>query len=180
MLEQLATLHEFQVGYVKMLAADLDDSDLGQSPFAGANPPVWILGHLAVATDYAGRMLGLRPECPREWHKYFAPGTNPADVPQPYPSKADLLAALDNGCRRCVAALAEADTAALAQPHAVELLKRTNLKTNADVLCHLMSTHAAFHAAQRSREQWWGPDWRRCQSRRPDVRRRKPRAALMF
>ena len=150
MFEQLGTLQEFQLGYLKMLAVDLDDADLGVAPFPGANPPVWILGHLAVATDYAGRMLGLRPECPREWHKYFAPGTSPAEVPQPYPTKAELMAAIENGCRRCIAALPSADVEALNQPHAVELLKRSNLKTNADVLCHLMATHPAFHVAQLS------------------------------
>jgi hypothetical protein len=71
-------------------------------------------------------------------------------VPQPYPTKAELMTAIENGCRRCVAALATADTEMLNQPHAVELLKRSNLKTNADVLCHLMATHAAFHVAQLS------------------------------
>ncbi len=36
------------------------------------------------------------------------------------------------------------------QPHAVEILKPTNLKTNGDVLAHLMCTHMAFHIAQLS------------------------------
>ena len=150
MFEHQQTLFEFQLNYIKLLSADLDDADLGQSPFPGANPPVWILGHLAVCTDYAARILGQKPECPREWHQCFAPGTNPAAVPQPYPSKADLLTALENGHRRVVAALAEADPEPLNQPHAIELLKATNLKTNGDVLSHLMCSHPAFHVAQLS------------------------------
>ncbi len=150
MLDQLPALHEFQLRYIQMLAADLDDDDLGVAPFSGANPAVWILGHLAVATDYAARMLGQKPECPREWHKYFAPGSNPAEVPLPYPTKAELLAAIENGHRRCAAALAAVDKEMLNQPHSVELLKPTALKTNADVLCHLMATHPAFHVSQLS------------------------------
>ncbi len=38
----------------------------------------------------------------------------------------------------------------LDKPHEVELLKTTNLKTNGDVLAHLMCTHLAFHVAQLS------------------------------
>lgn len=150
MFEQLATLHEFQVGYVKMLTADMNDDDLGLTPFPGGNPPVWILGHLAVCTDYAGRLLGLRPECPREWHQAFAPGSNPAEVPQPYPTMKDLVGAINRGAGRCLEALPTADAQVLSQPHGVELLKNSNLKTNGDLLCHLMSTHMAFHAAQLS------------------------------
>jgi uncharacterized damage-inducible protein DinB len=39
---------------------------------------------------------------------------------------------------------------AMNHPHVVELLKPTVLKTNGDVLAHLMATHAAFHTAQLS------------------------------
>jgi hypothetical protein len=150
MFEQLATLHQFQVGFIKMLTADMSDEDLGVSPFPGANPAVWVLGHLAICTDYAGRLLGLRPECPREWHTAFAPGSNPAEVPQPYPSMETLVTAISSGAKRCLEALPNADAQALSQPHGIELLKSTNLKTNADLLSHLMTTHMAFHAAQLS------------------------------
>ena len=150
MFEQLPTLYEFQLRYLQLIAADLHDDDLGSAPFPGANPPVWILGHLAICTDYAAGLLGEKPQCPRPWHKYFAPGTSPAEVPQPYPTKAELLAAIKNGHERASAALATADLEALNQPHSIELLKPTNLKTNADVLCHLMATHPAFHVAQLS------------------------------
>jgi hypothetical protein len=150
MRQQQLTLHDFQLGYIKMIAADLDEVDMAVAPFPGDNPPVWILGQLAVCTDYAGRMLGLKPECPREWHKHFAPGTNPAEVPQPHPSKEELLTAIDKGHRRVAEAFPNANWEALEQPHAVELLKRSNLKTNADVLAHLMTTHPAFHVAQLS------------------------------
>jgi hypothetical protein len=81
-------------------------------------------------------------------------------VPQPHPTKAELLAAIDNGHRRVTAAFPNANWEALEQPHAVELLKSTNLQTNADVLAHLMTTHPAFHIAQLSacrRKKGLGP-----------------------
>jgi hypothetical protein len=144
------TLYKFTLNYLRLLAADLDDAQLGVAPFEGANPPVWILGHLAVATDYAGRMLGQKPACPREWHKQFGPGSKPADLSEPLPTKADLMTAIEQGCNRVTEAVPTADAEAMNQPHAVEILKTTVLKTNGDVVAHLMTTHPMFHIAQLS------------------------------
>ncbi len=65
MFERELTLYKFQLGYLKMVAADLDESAMTVPPFEGANPPVWILGHLAVSMDFAARMLGQPTACPR-------------------------------------------------------------------------------------------------------------------
>ncbi len=150
MFERELTLYKFNLSFIRTLAADLDEDDLGRVPFPGANPPVWILGHLAVATDYAGRILGLKPVCPRQWHAQFGPGTKPADVPQPWPSKGDLLSAIETGHRRVSEAAPTASSEAMNQPHAVELLKTTNLSTVGDVAAHLMTNHESFHIAQLS------------------------------
>jgi hypothetical protein len=150
MLERELTLYAFNLKYLRLLAADLDEADMTTAPYAGANPPVWILGHLAVCTDYAARILGGKRECPREWHVQFAPGTKPADLKPPLPSKAELLAAIEAGHKRVVALAPAASPEVLAAEHAVELLKPTVLKTNGDVLAHLMATHASFHLAQLS------------------------------
>ncbi|HTM55143.1 MAG TPA: DinB family protein [Pirellulales bacterium] len=150
MFERELTLYKFNLNYLRLLAADLDDANLGKPAFPGGNPPVWILGHLAVATDYAGKLLGLRPQCPREWHVQFAPGTKSADVAAPYPSKGDLLGAIEAGHRRVSEAVPTASSEAMSQAHAVELLKPTVLKTVGDVLAHLMTTHESFHISQLS------------------------------
>lgn len=149
-LERELTLYKFNLNYLKLIAADIAESDMTVVPFAGANPPVWILGHLAVATDFAGRMLGLERACPRDWHVKFAPGSKPSDLQAPLPTKSDLLAAIENGHRRVAEAAPGASSEVLNKPHEVELLKPTNLKTNGDVLAHLMCTHIAFHLAQLS------------------------------
>jgi DinB family protein len=150
MFERELTLYKFNRNYLRLLAADIDESDLGTAPFPGANPPVWILGHLAVATDYAARLLGLERACPRQWHAQFAPGSKPTELKPPLPTKEELLAAIENGHRRVSEAAPNASAEAMNQPHAVELLKPTTLKTVGDVLAHLMCTHAAFHLAQLS------------------------------
>ncbi len=150
MFERELTLYKFTLNHLKLLAADLDEESLSTPPFEGANPPVWILGHLALGTDYAAMLLGLNRACSKAWHKQFGPGTNPAALEGPLPTKSELVAAIENGCRRVAEAAPGASTERMNQPHAVELLKQTVLKTNGDVLAHLMTTHQSFHLAQLS------------------------------
>jgi hypothetical protein len=148
--ERELTLYQFMLNYLRMLSADISDAEMAHAPFEGANPPVWILGHLAVCTDYAGRLLGLERACPREWHAQFGPGSDPAKLKVPLPTKTELMAAIEAGHRRVSEAVPHAPHDVMNQPHAVELLKPTNLATNGDVLAHLMTTHPSFHTAQLS------------------------------
>jgi hypothetical protein len=158
--ERELTLYQFTLNHLRLLAVDIKEPDMNVAPFEGANPPVWILGHLAVATDYAGRMLGLPAICPKQWHAQFGPGSKPTELKAPLPTKGDLLAAIEAGHRRVSEAAPEANAEAMNQPHSVEILKTTNLKTNGDVVAHLMTTHQAFHVAQLSacrRKKGLGP-----------------------
>ncbi len=150
MFERELTLYKFNRNYMRQLIADIDQAAMGEAPFVGANPPVWILGHLAVCTDFAGRILGLERACPREWHLMFAPGTKPAELKGPLPSKEELMTAYEKGHARVSEAAPGASPEAMSQPHAVEILKPTNLKTLGDVMGHLMCTHESFHLAQLS------------------------------
>jgi hypothetical protein len=148
--ERELTLYKFNLNFLRLLAADFGESDLEGAPFPGANPPVWILGHLAVATDFAARILGLDATCPKRWHVQFAPGSKPSELKPPLPTKSELLAAIENGHRRVSEAAPKASTEAMDKPHNVELLKPTNLKTVGDVVAHLMCTHESMHIAQLS------------------------------
>ena len=56
MLERELTLYKFNHNYLKMLAADISESDMRLAPFEGANPPVWILGHLAICNDFCANV----------------------------------------------------------------------------------------------------------------------------
>jgi uncharacterized damage-inducible protein DinB len=80
----------------------------------------------------------------------FAPGSKPQALQPPLPTKAELMEALEKGHQRVIEAAPNASADVLNQPHAVELLKTTVLKTNGDVLAHLMCTHESFHIAQLS------------------------------
>ncbi len=109
MFERELTLYKFNRNYLRLLAADIDESLMNVAPFPGANPPVWILGHLAISTDYAAHILGQRRECPKQWHVLFGPGTNSGALEGPLPSKAELVEAFENGCRRVVEAMPDAN-----------------------------------------------------------------------
>lgn len=150
MFENELVLYDFTLASAQTLAADIPESEMNVAPFPGANPPVWILGHLAICTDFAAKLLGLSRECPREWHLMFGPGSKPAELSGTLPSKAELLAALARGHERVAPAARSADAAAMAQPQTFEILKGTPMQTVGHVVAHLISTHEAFHLAQLS------------------------------
>ena len=92
MFETELRLYEFMKGFCLLLVADVGEDQLAHRAFPEGNPPGWILGHLAICTDYALKMLGGERACPRDWQVKFAPGSTPADALDGYPSKAELLA----------------------------------------------------------------------------------------
>lgn len=159
MFERETMLYAFNLQMAGRLAADVDDAVLYQALPGGGNPPVWILGHLAISTDYALQILGREKQCPAEWHREFGPGSDPAGVTV-RPTKAELLNALEAGHARVTAAIGEADLSRLAKPHRVEFIRDSPIQTNGDLLSHLLTTHAAMHLGQLSM-------WRRQMGHRP-------------
>jgi len=150
MFETEAKLYAFALGYARMQASDIDDAKMNHQPFPGANTPLWILGHLAVCTDYGASVFGQPFKCPNDWHKSFGMKSLPAAVAAPFPKKDELLQALATGHERLTQLAIKADPAALAAPHTVEVLKNTPIKTVGDALAHLMTTHEMMHLGQLS------------------------------
>ncbi len=150
MFETELKLYELMRQWCHRMAADIDPAQLAHQPAPGIKPPIWVLGHLAVSTDYAARILGLARDCPRPWHVHFGRGSQTVPPDDVRPAKDELLAALDGGHRRVAAAIATADAGALGQPHQVELFQGTPLATLGDLVGHLLTTHEAFHLGQLS------------------------------
>jgi DinB superfamily len=132
------------------LLNEAGDAELSEPIAEGGNPPAFILGHLAVAYDYALRNLGEPRVAPAEWHKRFRPGASPKDDTSPLPTKSELLAALETGRQRMVEAAAKADPERLNQPNNVEFFKGTPVQTVGDMVAHLLTTHPFFHMGQLS------------------------------
>jgi hypothetical protein len=162
MLTHEIVLFRFVKSYLHTLLADIEAAEMTFQPSAGINTPSWIVGHLAIANDLAGKYLGLAPVCPPEWGQYFSPGTQP--VPgegQTFPSKAVLLDTFDRGHAAVLAAATEARPELLDQPHDIPVeYVRTTFPTKGNFIAHLMTTHAATHLGQLS-------VWRRLTGRPP-------------
>ncbi|MFO0926043.1 MAG: DinB family protein [Gemmataceae bacterium] len=99
MFQRECLLYAWVLDYTRKLVADLDDAEMALQPAAGLNTPLWLLGHLAICTDYAAALLGLPMVCPKEWHQMFGPGSDPARVPTPHPNKKQLVDALGGRAR---------------------------------------------------------------------------------
>jgi uncharacterized damage-inducible protein DinB len=157
MFERERTLHGLMRHFAHALVKEIDDADMTTQPFAGANHPAWILGHIVVTTDGVLKILGEEPTAPAEWEKLFGRGSTPTANRADYPSKAALVAALDMAFERAAAAAAAASEEQVAGPHHVELLKR-GLPTKGDLIAMLLTTHVAQHLGQLSA-------WRRAMGR---------------
>ncbi len=149
MLERERLLSRWVLDYARKLADGIDDAAMTAQPAPGLNTPLWIYGHLAMASDYAGVLLGLERGCPKAWHKAFGPGSDPAAVPPPHPTKQELLAALDANHARVAAALKAATPEQLARPNTFEFTKQA-LPTTGDMIAHLLTTHPMLHLGQLS------------------------------
>jgi hypothetical protein len=149
MFEQESRLNAFQLGLLRMMTKELDDTKLAYQPTPGTNHPAWILGHLAVSTDYALRSLGEQPVFPEDWHKKFGMGSSLMMERSAYPTKAELVAAIESGYERANRAAQNAANERLQRPNKVEFLKSA-LPTIGDVVAHLLTTHVGFHLGQLS------------------------------
>jgi hypothetical protein len=150
MFEHELNVYAFSLGYIQRLTEELSDQDLCEPPAPGANPPVWILAHLAVVSDFALQTLGRPTVCPPAWHQQFGPKSDPAKMTKPYPTKAELMATLERVHSEVTAAARTADPAAMARPHGIAMLDGTPIRTVGDALTLVMTTHEGVHIGQLS------------------------------
>lgn len=151
MLVDALRLHQFNLGLLNRLCADLTDADLARSLGPDHHNGHWVLGHLAIAADYALMFVTGSGALPKEWHNAFGPGSKPSD-PLPVNEKAALLRAIAEGHVRVAAAVdaLKGDLAMLEVPHGLAWFEGTALKTKRDVVGQLLTTHAGFHTGQMS------------------------------
>lgn len=148
MFERELMLYEFNLGLLEWMAADIPEKRMGERAGGVGHTPAWILGHLAIATDYAGMQFGLAKACPDAWHAAFAPGK--PDDGATIPQKAQLLGAIRAGHARVAAACKTADPAMLNRPHDISYFAKTPVVTVADAIAALMVSHEAMHTGQLS------------------------------
>jgi hypothetical protein len=114
-----------------------------------------VIGHLARTTDFIGAQFGLAGVTPAPWGDLFGGSSKPDAAPGKYPSKAELMKALETGHARVAESLRKADPAILQQPPADEK-RRARFPTMGVMLIHMCVAHEQVHLGQLSA-------WRRAQ-----------------
>jgi len=159
--KQLLTLYAFTLASCENLMADIGAEEMEEQPTEGVNPPAWLLGHLAICTDFALQLMGEPTRLPKEWLEEFGPGSSPLSDKHPYPSREELLTALREGHAAVAAALPKATDATLAEPNPLPMpFLQKCFPTKGDLIAHLLSTHEAAHLGHLS-------NWRRQMGRKP-------------
>lgn len=149
MFQNALTIYRFADGYEKKILADMKEDRFKTPAFPGGNPPSWIVGHLAVASDFILMVLGKPTLCPKNWMVLFGPGSDPVKHLDKHPGMAELVAALQRGHDAVFAAMPEADPVKLAGPSPFKPLIDV-LPTAGDLLVHLLTSHESFHLSQLS------------------------------
>ncbi len=80
MYENALSVYAFGLGYCERLSAELDDAALYQRATASLHAPAWILGHLSIATDWAGAHPGAGARMPGVVASGVQPGKNGGDA----------------------------------------------------------------------------------------------------
>jgi hypothetical protein len=160
MFEREAVLCRFMLEYFRGLVADIPQEQLTKAAAPGANPPAWELGHLAICADYALKILGQPPRCRKAWYEDFGPGSAPVAKPERVPGRDELVSAITSGYEAAIAALPKADPEVLRQPNPIPFMKDTPIRTNEQLLAHLLTTHLAAHIGHLS-------VWRRAMGKPP-------------
>lgn len=131
------------------LVADLGPEQMTAQPAPGMNHAAWVLGHLAWAADLGPQILGEAPGFPAEWVPLFDNSSEPKADASAYPSKAELLAALEDATGRLAASLGRATPEQLAAEFPIAEFRATH-PTAGDGVVFLATNHAARHLGQLS------------------------------
>jgi hypothetical protein len=149
MFETECTINRFLLGYAHSLVAEIADERMAEQPLAGVNHPAWILGHLAYSGDGAVGVLGGTKTLAGDWTKRFGPGSKPSSIRTDFPSKEELLSALDERFEQARQLSVTASLEKVTLPNPNPRLKG-GLPTVRDVVAFLMTGHLALHLGQLS------------------------------
>ena len=148
MFENELTLNTFCRDYLKTLANDLSNQDLTVE--TNGKTPQWILGHLRVVADMPRGMVGLESVLDPAWGASYGPGSKPGSEGSPIFEVDQIVSETVAAYEELTNASQNASADVMSQPHGLALLEKTALKTNGDLLSHILSTHFMFHLAQLS------------------------------
>ncbi len=151
MLETEIRINLFLVGYCRMLLAEIADERMTEQPLPGVNHPAWILGHLAFSADLAVSRLGGEKQLPVAWTSLFGQGSKVSANRSDYPSKDDLLKAVEQRFEKARQLAQGATREQLAVPSAsTNPAMKAGLPTMREGVAFLLTAHLAVHLGQLS------------------------------
>jgi hypothetical protein len=149
MLDGAIRVNQFLMQYCRSLLRDIPDERMTEQPIAAINHPAWILSHLAWTADGTLTTLCGEKSLPPTWATLFGAGSKPTSARGDYPSKDDLLGAIERVYEALRQKAASADAELLSRPSANRRLKEA-LPTFGDALVFLLSGHMGVHLGQLS------------------------------
>ena len=135
------------------MLGDLRDEHSYLEPVPGNKTAGWLLGHLCITGDFARRLCGRKPICPREWRTTFMPGTTATAEGTMYPPMVDLTSRFREVYSDLCDAAMSPDEAVLSAPNLFEAA-RAAFPTGREFVPYIMTGHLAYHLGQLG-------DWRR-------------------
>jgi len=135
--------------HCRRLLDGVPDQRMTGQPVAGMNHVAWIVGHLVHSFEMIGGELQIKPWLPQGWATLFGTGNWPSPMGESYPSKTELVAALDDGQRRIVDALNAMTDKDLDGPLPDERHRHV-FPTLGSAVLHILTVHAATHVGQLS------------------------------
>lgn len=150
MFENERRVCEFMLGYLQHIVAEIPDDRFFEAAGAGANSPAWICGHLAVVADMGLTLLGKSRQGADDWYAAFGPRVAPNSFPAARPSRKALIDSAVNWTREAANAAGEADPTFCWKDHELDLLRGTPIRSNGDLITHLLTSHLGAHIGQLS------------------------------
>lgn len=158
MFEREIQLNKFLLEYYQRVVADIPADRIGERAPGHGHPPVWVLGHLAINTEFGCQFFGIPVEHPA-WMIDFGPASTDEVNAAEY-SKDDFVKMTLEGYPRLCDAILSGTPEQLDAPHGIRMLAGTPIVTVGELMSHLLTSHFAFHLAQLS-------GWRRAAGKGP-------------
>lgn len=147
MKTEVLAAHDVNIWYLDRLLEGLDEATLTKQPAGLKNHPIWIVGHLAWATDVSPFTRGHERLCSPRWVELFGRQSEPVDDPSAYPPLAEVRAALREGHHRVAEGYLNATAAQLNAPNEHPLLSQIAPNVHSMAIFGMMG-HEATHLGQ--------------------------------
>ncbi len=146
-IHEILNSFELNLREIRLLVADIDDTQIHAQPVRGMNHPGWQLGHIVFSLQAIGGEMGIPPWLDEQWLEHFGQGSVLLEDPTRYPPKSVLLTALDDAAQRIRTRLEHLDEAALAAPLPDARFKDA-FPTLGHAVLHILIGHLSNHTGQ--------------------------------